>query len=164
MRLSLISGHYSKSAGESSCQKCLPGTYSDAFGSKECKQCPRKTEKNVAGATDKGNCDGDLNTKINSLLSESFDGLKNQEMVLQAQIHNIETLMSSSKAILVQNHDFRISTAFENKTWDDYAKGFGKPYTGEYWIGLRELHNMAKKHSNWSIVFQVRGWGTPGGH
>ena len=156
-------GHYSKSIGVSSCLKCPMGTYSDTFGSKECKQCPRYTTTAVAGARDKSDCGGELDTKINSLLlNETIDRLRNQEMVLQAQIYNIETLMSSNKAILVQNHDFRVSTAFVNKKWADYAKGFGKPFTGEYWIGLRKLHNLTLQSSNWNIVFQVRG-GVRGG-
>ena len=156
-------GYYSETVGASSCLKCPIGTYSNTYGSKECKQCPRNTTTAASGAKDKGDCGGNLDTKMNSLINETIDGLINQERILQAQICNIETLVDPSTAILVQNHDFRISTAFENKKWDDYLKGFGKPYTGEYWIGLRKLRELTLESPYWHILFQVREGDEVGG-
>merc|ERR1712212_325927 len=54
----------------------------------------------------------------------------------------------------IQNHNFTDDSAFKNKLWDQYKRGFGKPLSSEFWLGLDEIHRITQS-GRWSIVYEV---------
>ena len=95
-------------------------------------------------------------------------------LALSQQSHVVKSVKSTStspptsttypRKVLIQNHDFKDDSAFENKFWDQYKRGFGKPFSSEFWLGLDEIHRITQ-NGRWSIMYEVvwdknvDGWG-----
>ena len=56
--------------------------------------------------------------------------------------------------VLIQNRDLRVAEAFRDREWIDYQRGFGKPNSSEFWLGLDSLHHTTL-YGTWNVVFSV---------
>jgi len=59
--------------------------------------------------------------------------------------------------ILIQKHDFTVSSGFKNNGWREYRDGFGLREDKSYWMGLEEMHRLTTlPGSSWNLRIRIK--------